>query len=160
LKYNYIEWEHISSYIHHQLLIIERAIQIVIDKIRILIIETQLSAYLWMELIKITVYLKNRFPIKLLLDTTSWESFYEEKSDFSNFRIIGSFVYCYNVEIETGFNRRTKSDFRNRQIRLIEYGKGFSQYRVWNSINDKIEKVTFTRIDESDYVITLEELGK
>jgi hypothetical protein len=94
-----------------------------IDKIRILMVEIQLSAYLWMELVKIAVYLKNRSPIKSLLDTIPWESFYKEKSDFSNFRIIGSFVYCYNVEIEIGLNRRIKSDPKNRQIRLIGYDK-------------------------------------
>jgi hypothetical protein len=131
-----------------------------IDKIRTLIIEIQLPIYLWMELVKTVVYFKNRFLIKLLLDTISWESFHEEKSDFSNFRIIGSLVYCYNVEIETGFNRRIKSDPKDRQIRLIRYGKRSSQYRVWNSINNKVEKITFIRIDESDYVIILEELGE
>jgi hypothetical protein len=78
-----------------------------------------------MELAKITVYFKNRSSIKLLLNTTSWESL-EEKSDFSNFRIIKSLAYCYNIEIETGFNRRIKSDSRIRQIRLIGYDKGFN----------------------------------
>jgi hypothetical protein len=89
-------------------------------------IEIQLSAYLWMELAKIAVYFKNRSPIKLLLDTTPWESFYKEKSDLSNFRIIGLLVYYYNVETETGPNRRTKSDPRNRQTKLIGYSKGSS----------------------------------
>jgi hypothetical protein len=76
-----------------------------------------------MELAKIVIYFKNRFPTKSLLNTTSWESLYKEKSDLSNFRIIGLFVYCYNVEIETDFNRRIKSDPRDRQIRLIKYSK-------------------------------------
>jgi hypothetical protein len=85
-----------------------------IDKIRILIIETQLPAYLWMELAKITVYLKNRSSTKSLLDTAPWKSFHKKKSDFFNFRIIGSLVYYYNIEIKTGLNRRTKSDSRDR----------------------------------------------
>jgi hypothetical protein len=67
-----------------------------------------------MELAKTAVYLKNRFPIKLLLDTTLWESFHREKSDFAIFRIIGLFVYCHNIEIETDFNRRIKSDSKSR----------------------------------------------
>jgi hypothetical protein len=79
-----------------------------------------------MELIKTAVYLKNRSLIKLLLDTIPWELFYKEKSDFFNFRIIESLVYYYNIETETGFNRRTKSDSRNRQIKLIRYNKGSS----------------------------------
>jgi hypothetical protein len=111
-----------------------------------------------MELVKIIIYLKNRSLIKSLLNTIPWESFYREKSDLSNFRIIGLFVYCYNIETETGLNRRTKSDPRDRQTRLIGYGKGSSQYRVWNSTNNKVEKITFTRINESDYMVTLEKL--
>jgi hypothetical protein len=111
-----------------------------------------------MELIKTTVYLKNRSSTKSLLNTTSWKSFYKEKPNFFNFRIIGLLVYCYNVEIEIGSNRRIKSDSRTRQIRLIGYGKRFSQYRIWNSTNDKVEEITFIRIDELDYMIILEEL--
>jgi hypothetical protein len=131
-----------------------------IDKIRTLIIEIQLPIYLWMELAKIIIYLKTRSSTKLLLDTILWESFYKEKSDFSNFRIIGSLVYCYNVETETGSNRRIKSDSKDRQIRLIRYGKEFSQYRIWNPINDKVEEITFIRINESDYMVILEKLKK
>jgi hypothetical protein len=93
-------------------------------------IETQLPTHLWMELIKITVYLKNRSPIKSLLNTNPWESLYEEKSDLSNFRIIESLVYYYNIEIETNPNRRIKSDPRDRQTKLIRYGKRSSQYRI------------------------------
>jgi hypothetical protein len=83
-----------------------------------------------MELIKTAVYLKNRSPIKSLLDTTPWESLYKEKSDLSNLRIIGSLVYCHNIETETGPNRRTKLNSRIRQIRLIKYDKEFNQYKI------------------------------
>jgi hypothetical protein len=130
----------------------------VIDKTRILIIEIQLSAYLWMELIKIIIYFKNRSPIKSLLNMISWKSFHEEKSNFSNLRIIGLFFYYYNIEMKIDSNRQTKSDFRTRQIKLIRYGKRFSQYRIWNSTNDKIEEITFIRINESDYMVILEKL--
>jgi hypothetical protein len=83
-----------------------------------------------MKLIKTIIYFKNRSSIKLLLDTIFWESFDKKKFDFSNFRIIESLVYCYNIEIETGLNRRIKLDFRIRQTRLIGYDKKFSQYRI------------------------------
>jgi hypothetical protein len=83
-----------------------------------------------MELIKTAIYFKNRSLIKLLLDTISWELLYEKKSDFFNFRIIELFVYYYNIETETGPNRRIKSDPRIRQTRLIRYGKKSSQYRI------------------------------
>jgi hypothetical protein len=76
-----------------------------------------------MKLIKTAIYLKNRSPTKSLLNTTPWESFYEKKSNFFNFRIIGLFVYCHNIETETGPNRRIKSNFKIRQTKLIGYGK-------------------------------------
>jgi hypothetical protein len=111
-----------------------------------------------MELAKIIVYLKNRSLTKSLLDTILWKSLYKKKSNLSNLRIIELFVYYYNIETETDSNRRIKSDFRIRQTKLIGYNKRFSQYRVWNPTNDKIEEITFIRIDESDYIIILEKL--
>jgi hypothetical protein len=101
-----------------------------IDKTRILIIEIQLLIYLWIELAKIIVYLKNRSPTKSLLNTILWKSFHKKKSDLSNLRIIKLFVYYYNIETETGPNRRIKSDLRTRQIKLIGYSKKSSQYRI------------------------------
>jgi hypothetical protein len=83
-----------------------------------------------MELIKIVIYLKNRSPIKSLLNTISWKSLYKEKSDLSNLRIIGSLVYYHNVETEISPNRRTKSDPKTYQKKLIKYNKELTQYRI------------------------------
>jgi hypothetical protein len=76
-----------------------------------------------MELVKTIIYFKNRSSIKSLLNTTSWESFYKKKSDLSNLRIIESLVYYHNIETEIGPNRRTKSDPKIRQTKLIGYSK-------------------------------------
>jgi hypothetical protein len=67
-----------------------------------------------MELVKITIYFKNRSSTKLLLNTISWESLHKEKSNISNLRIIRLLVYYHNIETEIGFNRRIKSDLRAR----------------------------------------------
>jgi hypothetical protein len=64
------------------------------------------------------------------LNTISWELSYREKSNLSNFRIIKLLVYYYDIEIETGFNRRIKSDSRARQTRLIGYSKGSTSAKV------------------------------
>jgi hypothetical protein len=111
-----------------------------------------------MELAKTAIYLKNRFPTKSLLNTTPWESFHREKSNLSNLRIIKSLFYYHNIETETDLNRRIKSDPRTRQTKLSEYNKECSQYRIWKPINDKIEEITFIRINESDYIIILKKL--
>jgi hypothetical protein len=56
----------------------------------------------------------------------------KKKSNFSNLRIIGSRVYYYNIEIETDFNRQTKSDLKTRQTKLIGYSKKSTntEYRI------------------------------
>jgi hypothetical protein len=113
-----------------------------------------------MELAKIIIYFKNRSPIKLLFDTILWKSLYKKKSDLFNLRIIRSFVYYHNIETEINLNRQTKLDPRTRQTRLIRYGKRSNQYRIWNSTNNKIEEISFIRINESDYMIILKKLKK
>jgi hypothetical protein len=93
-----------------------------------------------MELVKTAVYFKNRSPTKPLLDTTFWESLHGEKSDLSNLRIIKSLVYYYNIETETGPNRRIKSDSKVRQIKLIEYSK--------ESVNTKYETLLMIKSEK------------
>jgi hypothetical protein len=64
------------------------------------------------------------------------------------------------METETHLNRRIKLDPKARQTKLIKYSKRSSQYRIWNSVNNKIEEIIFIRINKSDYMIILEKLGK
>jgi hypothetical protein len=58
------------------------------------------------------------------------------------------------MESETGPNRRMKLEPRARKYRLIKYEKETTQLRVWNPANKQIEKMTFTRINETDTVIS------
>jgi hypothetical protein len=60
------------------------------------------------------VYFKNRSLTKSLLDTAPWKSFYEEKFNLFNLRIIKSIVYYHNIETETDPNRRIKLDPKTR----------------------------------------------
>jgi hypothetical protein len=47
-----------------------------------------------------------------------------------------------------------KLELRARKCRLIRYGKKITQLRVWNPANRQVKKVTFTRINESDTVVS------
>jgi hypothetical protein len=46
-----------------------------------------------------------------------------------------------------------------RKCRLIGYGPGSNQYRVWNPETTEIENVTFVKVDETDYRVTDSEIA-
>ena len=70
-------------------------------------------------------------------------------------KIIGSAIYCLNIE-KTDIK---KLDPVARKCRLIGYGPGNNQYRVWNPETTEIEDVTFVKIDETDYRVTDKEIA-
>ena len=154
MEKNNIEHEKGTPYAHHHLGPVERPMLTIANGIRTLLIDTHLPEELWVELVKTIVYLRNRSPTRTLDQLTPYECLYKEKPDVSHLRIIGSAVYCHEVESETGPNRRMKLEPRARKCRLIGYGKGTTQLRVWNPANRQVEEVTFTRIDETDTVIS------
>jgi hypothetical protein len=47
-----------------------------------------------------------------------------------------------------------KLEPRTRKCRLIGYGKRTTQLRVWNPANKQVKEMTFTRINETDTVVS------
>jgi hypothetical protein len=104
--------------------VIERANRTIGLMIRVLLIDTQLSEYLWPEFFDIVLYLKNRSPNKVVRDMTPYEALYGSKLNLSYLKIIGLALYSHNVEHELGLKRQRKLESRARKFRLIGYGKG------------------------------------
>jgi hypothetical protein len=154
MEKNNIEYKKGTPYAHYYLGPVKRPILTIANGIRTLLIDTYLPEKLWVKLVKTIVYLRNRSPTRILDQLTLYEYFYKEKPDVSHLRIIGLAIYYYKMKSETGPNRRMKLELKTRKCRLIGYGKGITQFRVWNPANRQIEEVTFTRIDETDTVIS------
>ena len=134
--------------------IAERINRTIALRIRTIRLDLGFPDYLWRELAKTAVYLINRSPTRSLEGKTPYEAWYGSKPDLSHLKIIGSAVYCVNVEDE----KLKKLDPVARKCRLIGYGPGNNQYRVWNPDTAKVEDVTFVKIDESDCRMTDSEI--
>jgi hypothetical protein len=154
MEKNNIKHEKGTSYAHYYLKPVKRPMLVIVNGIKTLLIDTHLPEKLWVELVKTVVYLRNRLPTKILDQLIPYECLYKKKLDISYFRIIGLAVYCHEVKKELKPNRRMKLELRVRRCRFIGYGKGITQFRVWNPANRQVEEVTFTRIDETDTVIS------
>src|SRR5258708_2006880 len=126
MKNNNIKHKKGTSYAHHYLGPVERPMLIITNEIRTLLIDTHLPGELWVELIKIIVYLRNRLPTRTLDRLIPYECLYKRKPNVSHLRIIGSAVYCHEVESELRPNRRIKLELRARKCRLIGYEKGIT----------------------------------
>jgi hypothetical protein len=66
MEKNNIEHEKGTSYAYYYLGPVERFMLVIANGIRILLIDTHLSEELWVELVKIVVYLRNRSPTRTL----------------------------------------------------------------------------------------------
>jgi hypothetical protein len=97
---------------------------IIANEIRTLLIDTYLPEELWVKLIKIIVYLRNRLLIRTLDQLTFYKCLYKKKPDVSYLRIISLIIYCHEMKSELGLNRKMKLELRARKYRLIKYGKG------------------------------------
>jgi hypothetical protein len=156
LRDNNIEWEKSYAYAHHQQGLVERLNRTITAIIRTLLLDTNIPSALWTELAHTAVYLRNRSPTRALKDKTPYEAYWGEKPNIEHLRAIGSIVYARNVEIQLE-DPRKKLDPKARKVRLIGYRKGSDQYKVWNPITNKVEEVTFVRIDENDTQMSAEE---
>jgi hypothetical protein len=154
MKKNNIKHEKGTPYAYHHLKPVERPMLVIANKIRTLLIDTHLPEKLWIKLVKTVVYLRNKSPTRTLDQLTPYKYLYKKKPDISHLRIINSAIYCHEVERESGPNRKMKLELRARKYRLIRYGKGTTQLRVWNPANKQVKEMTFTRIDKTDTVIS------
>jgi hypothetical protein len=135
MEKNNIKHEKETLYAHHYLGPVKRPMLIITNEIRTLLIDTHLPEKLWVKLVKIIVYLRNKLPTRTLDQSIPYKCLYKRKSDISHLRIISLAVYCHEVERELGLNRRMKLELKVRKCRLIGYGKGITQFRVWNPAN-------------------------
>ncbi len=129
-----IEWKKLVSFAQDQNDVSKRAIRTVIDKTRILLIAANLSKRLWSETLSTICYLSNRSLIKTLDEKIFYETWYDEKSDFSNLWVYDyqAYVIDYHAKKKNKMTQRTWIDT------LINY-EIKNQWRIYN------EKFVFIR---------------
>ena len=74
----------------------ERLNLTIMDRVRTILIESQLPLSLWAEAVEYAIYTKNRSPTAVIKGKTPYEVFWGEKPDISNLRVFGSQCYVHN----------------------------------------------------------------
>jgi hypothetical protein len=131
-----IEWKKSAPFAQDQDEVSKRAIRTIIEKARILLIAANLPKRLWSETLSTTCYLSNRFLTKALDEKTSYEAWYDEKSDLSNLRVYDckAYVIDYHAKEKDKMTKRAWIDT------LVDY-EIKNQWRIYD------EKSVFIRRD-------------
>ena len=66
------------------------------DRVRTILIESQLPLSLWAKAVKYSVYTKNRSPTAILVGKTPYKAFWGDKPNISNLRVFSSQCYVHN----------------------------------------------------------------
>ena len=74
----------------------ERLNLTIMDRVRTILIESELPLSLWAEAVEYAVYTKNRSPTAVLKSKTPYEAFWGDKPDISHLRVFGSQCYVHN----------------------------------------------------------------
>ena len=117
--------------------------RIVLYGVRAMLFDAKLTKYVWNELLRTKVYLKNRSPTTRLPGKTPYELWTGLVPDLNHLHIIGSTAWCHIPK-----EKRKKLDERSKKCYLVGY-EASNIYRVYNPTTRKVERATHVRFDET-----------
>lgn len=113
-----------------------------IDRVRAMLLETNLPKYLWGEAIRVAAYTLNRSPTIALQGDTPANIWYG-KNQLEKLKVFGSKAWCMMLL------RQNKLEPRAKPIIMIGFcGSG---YRLWDQKTNDIIESRDVRFDESNY---------
>ena len=137
-----IKWEPSVPYTPSQNGKAERVNRTLMERVRAMLLDSNLPKGMWAELINTAAYLKNRSPASSQ-DKTPFELWNEQRPNLSNLRIIGSIAYAH-----TPNQGRKKLDKQSQKYFLVGY-EGSSIYHLWNPATKKVTCHSDVIFDES-----------
>ena len=139
---NGIKQEYTCKYTPQQNAVAERMNRTILDKVRCMLLETNLPKYLWGEAVRNAVYQINRSPTRALDgETPAMKQF--GKQDLNKLRVFGAKAWMLKLP------KQSKLEPRAVAMRMIGYtGEG---YRLWDSKTNNIEISRDVTFDENDY---------
>ncbi len=110
----------------------ERINRTLLNKVRCLLLSSNLPQYMWGEAILTATYLYNRTPHSKLGYKTPYEAKNGEKPDITNIKVFGSLAYFKNKRPNL-----KKLDPRGTLGILIGYGTDCNNYKVWDTEHNR-----------------------
>jgi hypothetical protein len=97
-------------------------------KVRVILVDAKLPAYLWDYLVEIVAYLTNRSPSAVIGGITPLQKLTNKLPDLSHLRILGYRVWAYLDKAK----RDSKLSERSEECRLIGYGYSDKIYLLYS----------------------------
>ena len=140
-------WKSSASYAKQQNEVSERENYTVMNAIRVILKNSDLSAFLWSEILKTIVYLRNKFLCTRLRvqHVTLYEVYFDKRSKLSHLRLIDCDAWL------TLFKKRSdqkKLSSREIKCKFLRYADT-NQYRLWNFIFRRVITARDVHFDES-----------
>ena len=137
---NEIRWESRASYVSKQNEKSERMNYIFMTSVRSMLVVKKLSKFLWKEMIKTIIYIKNKsFEIN---DIISYERLKNDKSNLKHMRSVKARTWMHISK-----EKRKKLTDKSWQRIFIEYERT-NQFRIYNSKIDEVHVVRNIQMNE------------
>jgi hypothetical protein len=144
-KQHGIQWEPTAPYSPQQNGVSERLNRTIMERVRCMLYDTNLSKKLWQEAARTVVYLKNRSPASSIAkDTTPYELWHGKRPNLEHIRTFGSkcLAYVPNTSAQKKLDTRAINGY------LIGYDAS-NIYRVWQPKNRRVLRLRDVTIDET-----------
>ena len=145
-----IIYELSTSHSQKQNKVFEKIRKIIINMIRCIIIRSNISDYLWTEVVLIMIHVKNVRFTKALEENTLFETYESKSSSLNHLKILESTMYVFIHEAERvdANNKSIKFSSRAQKETLCEYDEKII-YRVFLKKNYKMIRAKDLRIYEN-----------
>lgn len=125
----------------------ERQNRIILDKVRSMLIDANLTESYWAEAANYAVYLKNRSPTRAVKGTTPEEKWSGKRVDLSHVRIFGCLAYNHIPK-----SKRNKLQPRSKRMIFVGVHEDTKAYRLIDPDNPKVvQKGLDVIFDESSF---------
>lgn len=104
----------------------ERKNRTLMNIARCLLIQSNLSDYMWAEAVHTANYLRNRCPTSSLNGRTPYEAWHDIKPEVSHLKEFGCKVFCLDSRLTKG-----KLSPRSKEAQFVGYSDTSKGYRVW-----------------------------
>ena len=141
-----IQWEFSTLYVKKQNDIAKRKNYIVMIVVRVILKNNDLLWFLWNEILKIVIYLKNRnFVTRLRIQhVIFFETYFNVKSNVNHYRLIECDVW---LAISNDVKNQKKLNVKEIKCKFLNY-VNINQYRLWNLLFKRVIIAKNVNFDE------------
>jgi hypothetical protein len=139
-----ITWEPTMPHSPHQNGVAEVQFRTLFERIRAVLFDSDLPEEFWGEALNFIIYIRARLTSKALhLKKTPYEAWTGKQPDLSHIRPFGCICWAYDHEAY-----KQKLKFRGIKCRLLGFGQGGNQYRLWSIEKQSILNSSYVVFDE------------